>query len=50
MADIEVKATEHKTLNFSKEVLYCNTVIQNELKFQNVTEVRKIPKKNKIHL
>jgi len=24
MADIEVKATEHKTLNFSKGVIYCN--------------------------
>jgi len=52
MADIEVKATEHKTLNFSKGVIYCNelrsideTEILNELKHQKVTEVRKILKK-----
>jgi len=54
MADIEVKATEHKTLNFSKGVIYCNelrnideTEILNELKPQKVTEVRKIIKKTR---
>jgi len=41
MADIEVKATEHKTLNFFKGVIYCNklrnvgqTEILDELKPQ----------------
>nr|AAA74494.1 unknown protein [Drosophila teissieri] len=52
MADVEVTATEHKTLNFSKGVIYCNdlryidedTILQ-ELKPQKVTEVKKIMKR-----
>lgn len=52
MANMEVTADEHKTLNSSKGVIYSNelrnieeTEILNELKLQNVTEVRKILKK-----
>ena len=52
MTDFDITATEHKTLNFSKGVIYCNelrniseTEILQELLTQNVTEVRKIMKK-----
>jgi len=50
--DFEVEASEHKTLNFSKGVIYSNDLryinnedILNELKTQNVTEVNKILRK-----
>jgi len=52
MADIEVTVTEHKTLNLSKGVIYCNELrnieteeILTELKPQKVTGVQKILKK-----
>lgn len=48
-----VEASEHKTLNFSKGIFYSNELrgideeeIQCELKSQNVTEVKKILKKD----
>jgi len=49
---MEITATEHKTLNFSKGVIYCNdlryideeTILQ-ELKPQKVIEVKKIMKR-----
>jgi len=52
IADVDVRASEHKTLNFSKGVIYCNdlrhiyedTILQ-ELKQQKVTEVKKIMKR-----
>jgi len=52
IADMEITATEHKTLNFSKGVIYCNdlryideeTILQ-ELKPQKVIEVKKIMKR-----
>jgi len=52
IAEIEVTTNEHKTLNFSKGVIYCNdlryidedTILQ-ELKSQKVTEVKKIMKR-----
>ncbi|XP_044779770.1 uncharacterized protein LOC123327423 [Drosophila simulans] len=52
IADVDVTASEHKTLNFSKGVIYCNdlrhidedTILQ-ELKPQKVSEVKKIMKR-----
>jgi len=48
IADMEITATEHKTLNFSKGVIYCNDLryideetILRELKPQKVIEVKK---------
>jgi len=44
MTDIDITATENKSLNFSKEVIYCNelrsineSIILEKLKTQNVT-------------
>jgi len=49
MTNMEITATEHKTLNLSKGVIYCNELrniseaeILQELQTQKVTEVRKI--------
>ncbi|XP_041565726.1 hybrid signal transduction protein dokA-like [Drosophila elegans] len=52
IGDMEITATEHKTLNFSKGVIYCNDLryideetILRELKPQKVIEVKKIMKR-----
>lgn len=52
MTNMDLTATEHKTLNLTKGVIYCNelrniseTEILQELSTHKVTEVRKILKK-----